>query len=84
MAVVIRLRREGNKNRPFYRIVALNQARRRDGGYLENVGTYDPTLAKNNAHIDLVAVDKWVANGAQLSETVESLVKKARKALIAK
>jgi small subunit ribosomal protein S16 len=78
--VAIRLRREGNKNRPFYRIVAIHSARARDAGYLECVGQYDPHKEGVNYTINLEATDKWIQNGAQPSETVASIIKKARRA----
>ena len=78
--VVIRLRREGTKDRPFYRIVAADQRFRRDGRFLEILGTYDPLQAKNNVKVDVAKADAWIAKGAQPSETVASLLKKARAA----
>ena len=84
MSLVIRLRREGTKNRPFYRIVVLDSAKRRDGGFLESLGTYDPNLAKNNYNMDLAKVEGWLAKGATTSETVASFVKNSRKAAVAK
>ena len=78
MALVIRLRREGTKNRPFYRIVVLDSAKRRDGGFLESLGTYDPNLEKNNFKLDLPKVEGWIAKGARTSETVGSFIKKSR------
>ena len=78
MALVIRLRREGTKNRPFYRIVVLDSAKRRDGGFLESLGTYDPGLEHNNFKMDLPKVEGWIAKGATTSGTVASFVKKSR------
>jgi small subunit ribosomal protein S16 len=78
--VALRLRREGQKNRPFYRIVAIDHRRARDAGYLECVGQYDPMKDGVNYNVDLEACDKWIKNGAQASETVASIIKKARKA----
>ena len=78
--VVIRLRREGTKNRPFYRIVAADQRFRRDGRFLEILGTYDPLLEKNNVNVDLDKANAWIAKGAQPSDTVGNLLKKAAKA----
>jgi small subunit ribosomal protein S16 len=76
--VKIRLQRVGATKRPFYRVVALDERRKRDGRALEFLGTYDPKSSP--AHIKL-AVDKveaWVAKGAQLSDSVRSLVKQAK------
>ncbi len=78
--VVIRLRREGTKNRPYYRIVAADQRFRTTGRFLQILGTYDPLLEKDNVKIDLEGVDAWIAKGAQPSETVRSFIKRARKA----
>ncbi|MCE9519586.1 MAG: 30S ribosomal protein S16 [Verrucomicrobia bacterium] len=79
--VVLRLRREGTKNRPFYRIVAADQRFPRDGRFLEILGTYDPLMADNNVKVNLDKANKWISLGAQPSETVRSLLKKAEKAL---
>ncbi len=78
--VVIRLRREGTKNSPYYKVVVANQRSPRDGRFIEIIGNYDPKKEGVNANIDLARVDYWVANGAQPSDTVRSIVKKARKA----
>ncbi len=78
--VVIRLRREGTKNRPFYRIVAADQRNRRDGRFLEILGTYNPLKEDDKVVLNLEATNKWIANGAQPSETVASLIKKIVKA----
>lgn len=75
--VVIRLRREGTKNRPFYRIVAADQRFRRDGRFLEILGTYDPMQGKDNAQVDVEKANAWIAKGAQPTETVRSILKKA-------
>jgi len=78
--VAIRLNRKGSKDRPYYKIVAVDSRKRRDGRYIEQVGTYNPMLDGENYTIDLEKVDKWIGNGAQPSETVASIIKKARKA----
>jgi small subunit ribosomal protein S16 len=78
--VKIRLRREGAKNRPFYRIVVADQRARREGAFIEVIGTYDPLKEEGQTMIDLEKVDKWIGNGAQPSDTVRSLIKKARQA----
>lgn len=74
MAVKIRLSRIGKKNRPFNRIVVLDSRKKRDGAYLENVGTYDP-IKKEIIQIHLDRIQDWVSKGAQCSETVTKLVK---------
>jgi small subunit ribosomal protein S16 len=78
MAVAIRLRREGAKNSPYYRIVVADQRKRRDGMFLDQLGTYDPKVKGKNFNLDLAKAEKWITNGAQPSETVASLIKKAR------
>ena len=77
--VVIRLRREGTKNAPYYKVVVADQRSPRDGKFIEIIGNYDPKKEGLNANIDLTRVDSWVNNGAQPSDTVRSLVKKLRK-----
>jgi len=81
MEVKIRLQRAGKsaKNRYNYRVVAISKATARDGRHLEILGHHDP--AKNPAvtSINLEKIDKWLKNGAQMSDTVKSLVKKAKK-----
>lgn len=78
MAVAIRLRREGTKKAPFYRISVADQRSPRDGRFIELIGTYDPKVNGENYKIDLERVDYWLSCGAQPSETVRSIIKKAR------
>jgi len=78
MAVVIRLRREGAKGRPYYRVVVADSRFPRDGRYIESVGVYDPMHEGKDA-IDLEKVDQWIGKGAKPSDTVRSLVRKVRK-----
>ena len=80
MAVAIRLNRQGSKDRPYYKIVVVDSRARRDGRYIEQVGSYDPMKEGVNYTINLEKVDKWLANGAQPSETVNSMIRKSRKA----
>ena len=80
MAVAIRLNRQGSKDRPYYKIVVVDSRARRDGRYIEQVGSYDPMKEGVNYTINLEKVDKWLANGAQPSEAVNSMIRKARKA----
>ncbi|HEX2747055.1 MAG TPA: 30S ribosomal protein S16 [Verrucomicrobiales bacterium] len=81
MAVAIRLRREGSKDRPFYRIVVADSRNRRDGRFIEMIGTYDPMKkGEDNSVVDLSKVDSWIGKGAKASETVASIIRKARKA----
>lgn len=74
MAVKIRLQRFGSKKRPFYRVVASESSKPRDGKFLEIVGTYDPLIGE--VSIDSEKVEKWLSNGAQPTNTVRSLFKK--------
>ncbi|HRQ89578.1 MAG TPA: 30S ribosomal protein S16 [Bacteroidia bacterium] len=78
--VKIRMRREGTKDRPYYRIVVTDSRARREGAFIEQVGTYDPLQDTSNFKIDLGKVDEWIGKGAQPSDTVRSLIKKARQA----
>ncbi len=79
MAAVIRLRREGSKDRPYYRVVVTDKRKRRDGRYIESLGTYDPMKENANVSLDLDRIDYWTSVGAKASETVTSLIKKERK-----
>ncbi|HKA15300.1 MAG TPA: 30S ribosomal protein S16 [Myxococcota bacterium] len=78
--VRIRLTRAGARNRPFYRIVAVDERRPRDGRPLEFLGTFDPKMNPEKLAIRSDAVDAWVKKGAQLSPTVKSLVRRAKRA----
>lgn len=73
MAVKIRLRRMGAKKAPFYRIVATDGRKARDGQYIEQIGYYDPTKEPAEVKIDAEIAKKWLANGAQPTETVRAL-----------
>jgi small subunit ribosomal protein S16 len=79
MSVKIRLRRVGRKHQPSYRIVVARSADPRGGEYLDTVGFYNPRTQPAELRIDLTKVDKWVGQGAELSDTAASLVRKARK-----
>ena len=79
MAVSIRLRREGAKNRPFYRVVVADKRSPRDGKFIEVIGNYDPRKKGENYELNLDRAEYWVKNGAQPSETVASIIKNARK-----
>ena len=74
----IRLRRMGNRHRPFYRVVVSNGRKVPASSAIEEIGTYDPRQSPSLINIDTDRVDHWVGKGAQLSETVAKLVKKAR------
>ncbi len=77
--VALRLTRKGTKDQPYYKIVAVDSRKRRDGRYIEQIGSYDPMREGVNYSVDLEKVDTWLGQGAQPSETVNSLIKKARK-----
>ena len=77
--VKIRLNRQGKKDNPYYKIVAVDSRKKRSGRFIEQVGTYNPLLEGINYKIDLEKVDKWISCGAKTSETVASIIKKARK-----
>jgi len=79
MSVRIRLRRVGRKKQPYYRVVVAESRNPRDGEYLETVGFYNPRTKPAELRLSLDRVDAWVAEGAGLSDTVASLVRKARK-----
>jgi small subunit ribosomal protein S16 len=75
MSVKIRLTRSGCKKLPFYRVVAINSGTRRDGRPLEFLGYYNPHTKPAEVKIDAAKVDAWIKKGAQLSDTVKSLLK---------
>lgn len=80
MAVRIRLRRVGTTNVPSYRIVVADGRSPRDGRFIENLGTYDPRKADVNFKVDLERARYWIQKGAQPSDTVRSILKKAERA----
>ena len=75
MAVKIRLRRMGRKKAPFYRIVVADSRSPRDGRFIEEIGTYDPNTDPSSIKFNEEAAKKWLANGAQPTETVAKLLK---------
>ena len=77
MAVKIRLRRMGAKRAPFYRVVVADSRYPRDGRFIEEIGTYDPMKSEDQIKIDAEAAQKWIANGAQPTDTVKVLLKKS-------
>ena len=77
MAVKIRLRRMGAKKAPYYRIVVADSRYPRDGRFIEEIGYYDPTKEPSVVSIDKEKADKWLANGAQPTDTVKKLLKVA-------
>ncbi len=76
MAVKIRLRRMGAKKAPFYRIVVADSRFPRDGRFIEEIGYYNPLEKPEVVKIDEEKAQKWIANGAQPTETVKSLLRK--------
>lgn len=80
MAVKIRMKRTGAKNDACYRVVAADMRSPRDGKNLETLGWYSPAAKGKTFELKLDRVDHWLGSGAQISDTVASLVKKARKA----
>src|SRR5213079_2923285 len=79
MAVSIRLRREGTKNRPYYKVVVADKRSPRDGKFIETIGTYDPKKPDHNSTLNIDRVEYWITKGAQPSDTVRSLIKKNKK-----
>ena len=76
MAVKIRLRRMGAKRAPFYRVVVADSRFPRDGRFIEEIGYYNPMKKDAEIKIDAEKAQKWIANGAQPTDTVKVLLKK--------
>jgi len=79
MPVSIRLRREGAKNRPYYKVVVADSCSPRDGKFIEIIGTYDPKISGHNSSLNVERAEYWISKGAQPSDTVRSLIKKNKK-----
>ncbi len=77
MAVKIRLKRMGAKKNPFYRVVVADSRSPRDGRFIEEIGYYNPMTNPAEVKIDAEKANKWIADGAQPTETVKALLKKA-------
>ena len=75
--VKIRLRRIGAKKSPFYRIVVADSRYPRDGRFIEEIGTYDPRVNPAEIKVDAERAQAWIKTGAQPTETVKALLKKA-------
>ena len=75
--VKIRLRRMGAKKAPYYRIVVADARSPRDGRCIEEIGTYNPLTNPATVQVDAEKVQTWIKNGAQPTDTVRSLLKKA-------
>ena len=81
--VIVRLALRGTKHRPFYHIVATDNASRRDGRFIEQIGTYDPHKPDGEAFLRDERLAYWVGNGAQVSERVGHIIKAKKKAVAA-
>ena len=79
MAVKIRLARHGAKKAPYYRVVVIDSRSRREGRPIEEMGRYNPCVEPSMIKLDLEKIDKWIANGAQPTDTVARLIETARK-----
>ena len=75
--VKLRLKRMGKKGAPFYRIVAADSRSPRDGRFIEQIGTYNPTKAEEKVTLDKELAKKWLSNGAQPTDTVRNLLSEA-------
>ena len=81
--VIVRLALRGTKHRPFYHNVATDNASRRDGRFIEQIGTYDPHKPEAEAFLRDERLAHWVGNGAQVSERVSHIIKAKKKAAAA-
>ena len=72
--VKLRLKRMGKMGAPFYRIVAADSRSPRDGRFIEQIGTYNPTKAEEKVTLDKELAKKWLSNGAQPTDTVRSIL----------
>ena len=75
--VKIRLKRMGQKKAPFYRVVVADARAPRDGRFIEEIGTYDPTKDPSEYHVNEELAKKWLSNGAKPTETVARIFKSA-------
>lgn len=76
--VKIRLQRAGKKKAPFYHIVVADSKSPRDGKIIELLGTYDPMTEPSTIKLDMEKVEKWLKNGAKPTDTVKTLIEKAK------
>ncbi len=79
MSVRIRLRRVGRKKQPYWRVVVIPRGAPRDGAYIEEIGFYNPRTRPAFLTLDLEKLDAWIQDGAEVSDSVKSLARKARK-----
>ena len=73
--LTLRLNRQGTKDRPFYKIVAVDSRKRRDGRYIEQIGSYNPMQDGVNYTLDVAKAEDWISKGAQPSDTVGDILK---------
>ncbi len=73
----IRLRRMGQIHAPFYRVIVADSRSPRNGRFIEEIGTYNPTVEPSEIKIDAEKAKQWIANGAQPTESVAKLLKRA-------
>ena len=78
--VKIRLQRAGAKKRPFYRVIAIDERKKRDGRALEFLGTYNPMIEPPEIKLDVEGIDRWKGKGAQVTDAVRGLLRRFRKA----
>ena len=76
MATVVRLTRMGRKKKPFYRIVVTDSRKRRDGGWIESIGYYNPLTEPETIKVDEERLDYWIGVGAKLSDRVKRITGK--------
>lgn len=79
MSISIRLKKMGKRGQPFYRVVVADTLKKHEGTYIENLGWYDPLVKGENYLIKQDRIDYWITQGARVSDTVKSLVRKNRK-----
>ncbi len=77
MPLVIRLRRHGSRKKPFYRIVVADSRSPRDGRFVDQIGTYDPSFDPPRIQLRKEQAEQWLRSGAQPSETVRKLIRQA-------
>ncbi|MAJ59594.1 MAG: 30S ribosomal protein S16 [bacterium TMED88] len=81
--VKIRLTRGGSKKRPFYRVTAIDSRKQREGRPLQFLGFYDPRPGEEVIELDMEGIESWLGKGAQLTDTVRTLMKRARRRAVA-
>lgn len=75
MATVIRLTKMGRKKKPFYRIIVTDSRKRRDGGWIESIGYYNPLVEPSVVKYDVERLKYWIGIGAKMSERVKAITK---------